>query len=41
MKVMAYVHRSQAHRNIGNLAWAIDDATKAMELAEELSDSFR
>ena len=40
VKVMAYVHRSQAHRNIGNLAWAIDDATKAMELAQELSDSF-
>ncbi|MCE2457233.1 MAG: tetratricopeptide repeat protein [Dehalococcoidia bacterium] len=40
VKVMAYVHRSQAHRNIGNLAWAIDDATKAMELAQELSDNF-
>ena len=40
IKVMAHVHRSQAHRNIGNLAWAIDDATKAMELAQELSDSF-
>ena len=39
-KVMAYVHRSQAHRNIGNLAWAIDDATKAMELAPQLADSF-
>ena len=40
VKVMAYVHRSQAHRNIGNLAWAIDDATRAMELAPQLSDSF-
>ena len=40
VKVMAYVHRSQAHRNLGNLAWAIDDATRAMELAPQLSDSF-
>ena len=40
LKVMAYVHRSQTHRNIGNLAWAIDDATRAMELAPQLSDSF-
>ena len=40
VQVMAYVHRSQAHRNVGNLAWAIDDATKAMELAPQLADEF-
>ena len=40
VQVMAYVHRSQAHRNVGNLAWAIDDATKAMELAPRLADEF-
>ena len=40
VQVMTYVHRSQAHRNVGNLAWAIDDATKAMELAPQLADEF-
>ena len=40
VRVMTYAHRSQAQRYIGNLAWAIDDATKAMELVPQLADSF-
>jgi tetratricopeptide (TPR) repeat protein len=40
LKIMAYVHRSQAHRDDGNLDLAIQDATAAADMEEDLTKAF-
>ena len=40
LEAMTYIHRSQAHRQLGNLVSAIDDSNKAMQLHNSLAKGF-
>ena len=40
LRIMALVHRSQAHRQLGNVQHAVQDATTAMELLPDLEETY-
>ena len=40
LKIMTLVHRSQAHRQLGNAQLAVEDATMAMELLPGLEEAY-
>ena len=40
LRIMALVHRSQAHRQLGNVQLAVQDATTAMELLPDLEETY-